>query len=255
MDHGAEHTWRWPNRVLPGPFLARLDHPPHQVLAGELKIPFHADIHRLARMSGQRHAVFGAPLAERPIIGFLHPQRDGPQIIGPAAGRIGMVVMPQVGQVGREIVAQDAVDLLQDAGRSRHSAGDSRLVGEDGQDGAAEVLAQFGGVAIVDQMAKTGRRVGIENVAGRLQLLLRMDALLEKMKTANGSAGRADSTTAIRCPPGRSTMAARFQPGFSRNFWPGSKSTLCHMRSAWAGLCARPAPTRSRRDTCLRHTG
>ena len=155
-----------------------------------MEIAFHADIHRLAGMAGQRHAVAGAPLAERPVIGLFQAERDGPPILGAAQGRIDMVVIPQVGQVGREIVAQNAVDLLQDAGRPRHGTGNPRLVGENRQDGIAKVLAELGRVAVVDQMEKTGRGRRIENIAGGLQLLFRMASLLQIVEAANGAAGR-----------------------------------------------------------------
>ncbi len=105
---------------------------------------------------------------------------DDSELVGlTIACRIRLVLVPQRGQVRGEVVAQEAVDVFENARCARQhvpfatAPEDARFVGEDGADGRAEVIAENVGIAVVDQVDERGDRRRVEQIGRRWQILRR----------------------------------------------------------------------------------
>ena len=82
------------------------DPAPDEILAGDMEIALRADVVGRGRMAGEGDAMLCTPVVERSVPGLLHAQGDGAGVIGPVAVCVRLVVVPESGQVGGEVVAQ-----------------------------------------------------------------------------------------------------------------------------------------------------
>ena len=153
--------------------------PPHDILAGHMKIALRAQIVRLRRMPRQRNAMLRTPVVQLRVPRLLHPQRDRPLIIRPVPLRVRLVIMPQRRQMRREIIPQQPVHMRQDPRRPRphpaltRFAYRARLIRKDRRNQPPKVRPEPLIELIVNKADKACHRLRIKQIPSRRFILFR----------------------------------------------------------------------------------
>jgi len=206
VEHGRRRTFTLRRFGAFQRALFARQHPaPHQILPGDVEVAQRCDLISPGRVTGEGYVVRAAPIPELAVITAFENVQDGALVMDAAQRRVGLAVVPQGGQVRGEVVPQKGVDLLQNAGRAGHHAALSAaaqragLIGEDGTDGFAKVLAQHLGVAVVHQVDEHLHRRRVEDVPGG-RLILR-GAFADVMQPADVRIQRAVDHRDARAVP------------------------------------------------------
>ena len=149
------------------------DPAPDGVLAGDVKVPEHADVIAFFGMAGECDPVLLAPPRELGVVSLFEADPHGPEIILSVLLRRRQRGIPQRRQMRREVIPEDSIDVLEDIARPRphialpaapHQGG---FIGEDAQDGGPEVAGEVGRELVIDELQKQGHRRRVQQVARR----------------------------------------------------------------------------------------
>ena len=113
------------------------------------------------------------------VVRFLQSVTNGPRVGIPMllGGRFGII--PESRQMGRKVVTEERVDMLENPGRAgpridpgrASSSKQAGLIGKDGLDGLAKVATECIGVALIHQANETLHRLRIQEVTGQRTVL------------------------------------------------------------------------------------